>query len=162
MGPISIRAAKECLYTHSGVELKISLFGISLVTYSGHVLIGTKYNGVKYRKECQYGVQQRLLFFFLPRTLHIFFSRGPHSKQKKNGPKTTTRLTWMHSRAIQCKQASKQQYAVFGKGSSTYPARTRKIFYGQTLQMNGFLNKLQRAITLIIGCESKKFLHQSW
>ena len=82
MGPISIRAAKECLYTHSGVELKTSLFGISLVTYSGHVLIGTKYNGVKYRKECQYGVQQRLLFFFLPRTLHIFF-QGDHTLSKK-------------------------------------------------------------------------------
>ena len=35
-----------------------------------------------------------------------FFSRRSHIKQKKNCPKITTYLSWMHSRAIQCKQAA--------------------------------------------------------
>ena len=35
----------------------------------------------------------------------FFFSSGPHTKQKKNGPETTTWSSWMHSMVIQCKQA---------------------------------------------------------
>ena len=57
-----------------------------------------------------------------------FFSRGPHTKQKKNGPKTTTQSSWMHSRAIQCKQAPKQQYTQCSvKGRQRTP-RARKIY----------------------------------
>ena len=55
-------------------------------------------NGVHTRLGSDGAIEMSHFFFF--------FSRGPHTKQKKNGPKTTTQLSWMHSRAIQCKQAS--------------------------------------------------------
>ena len=34
---------------------------------------------------------------------------------EKNGPKNTTQSSWMRSRAIQCKQAPKQQSSVKGR-----------------------------------------------
>ena len=48
---------------------------------------------------------------------------------EKNGPKSTTQSSWMRSRAIQCKQAPKQQYAQSSvKGRQRTP-RARKIFF---------------------------------
>ena len=52
-------------------------------------------HGLIMSKMCLKSILLDLQFVFF-----VFFSRGPHTKQKKNGPKTTTQSSWMHSRAI--------------------------------------------------------------
>ena len=42
-----------------------------------------------------YSVIYSIIIFYL-------FSRGTHTKQKKNDPKIITQSSWMHSRALQC------------------------------------------------------------
>ena len=54
---------------------------------------------------------------------------------------------------MQYKQALKRQYAQCSvKGRQRTP-RARKKFFWQTLELNGFLYELQKAITLILGRE---------
>ena len=43
------------------------------------------------------------------------FCQGDHTLSRKKDPKTTTLSSWMHSRAIQCKQASKCPYNIGGR-----------------------------------------------
>ena len=75
---------------------------ISSSDNSSGVMVGAFLCRIEYS-----GFKSRFIFFSLLALLTSlyfnFFSSRPHTKQEKNCPKT---ISWMHSRAIQCKQAA--------------------------------------------------------
>ena len=82
----------------------------------------------------------------------FFFSRGPHTKQKKIVWKPPYNRAGMHSRTIQCKQAA--QTLIVGKGRHVYVrvgGKHRKCM----ASLYKHTGKLQRVVTLILRHESK-------